>query len=179
MLSFPKTLLLLILCGASVGLPAQSITPSQPSAPANTPAAPIDPFGRATPSDAVLGFLKAATAGDNSIAAQYLQMKPAQRQAEGEQMAVKLKFVLDNVFIGNYSRFTQPEGTPQEGVPLGRQKMGTMSAGDVEMDFDVVRVTDPSAGKIWLISGDTLAKLANEALAEDRAGRTRPLDELL
>ncbi len=28
-------------------------------------------------------------------------------------------------------------------------------------------------------STDTLAKLAKEALAEDRAGRTRPLDELL
>jgi len=28
-------------------------------------------------------------------------------------------------------------------------------------------------------SADTLAKLANEALTEDRAGRTRPLDELL
>ncbi len=28
-------------------------------------------------------------------------------------------------------------------------------------------------------SADTLAELANEALAEDRAGRTRPLDELL
>ena len=28
-------------------------------------------------------------------------------------------------------------------------------------------------------SVDTLAKLAKEALAEDRAGRTRPLDELL
>ncbi len=28
-------------------------------------------------------------------------------------------------------------------------------------------------------SADTLAKLAKEALAEDRAGRTRPLDDLL
>jgi hypothetical protein len=28
-------------------------------------------------------------------------------------------------------------------------------------------------------SGDTLAKLAKEALAEERAGRTRSLDELL
>jgi hypothetical protein len=28
-------------------------------------------------------------------------------------------------------------------------------------------------------SADTLARLANEALAEDRAGRPRPLDELL
>jgi hypothetical protein len=28
-------------------------------------------------------------------------------------------------------------------------------------------------------SADTLAKLAKEALAEDRAGRTKPLDDLL
>ena len=28
-------------------------------------------------------------------------------------------------------------------------------------------------------SADTLAKLAKDALAEDRAGRTRPLDDLL
>jgi MscS family membrane protein len=55
--------------------------------------------------------------------------------------------------------FTQAEGTPQEGVPLGRQKLGTLSSGDVEVDLDLVRVSDPSAGKIWLISADTLAKV--------------------
>jgi MscS family membrane protein len=120
---------------------------------------PNDPLGRNTPSNSVLGFLKAATAGDYSIAAQYLQMSPARRQSEGEQTAIKLKYALDKSFTGNYSRFNQPEGTPQEGVPLGRQKLGTMSAGDVEVDFDVVRVSDASAGKIWLISADTLAKL--------------------
>src|SRR5262249_51858344 len=69
------------------------------------------------------------------------------------------KFVLDNDFLGNYSRFNQPEGSPQEGVPLGHQKLGTMSAGDVEMDLDMVRVSGPNAGKIWLISSDTLARL--------------------
>ena len=41
----------------------------------------------------------------------------------------------------------------------GRQKLGTMSSGDVEVDLDVVRISDPSAGKIWLISAETLAKL--------------------
>ncbi len=107
----------------------------------------------------MLGFLKAATAGDYNIAAQYLQMSAARRQAEGEQTAEKLKFVLDKAFTGNYGRFNQPEGIPQEGVPLGHQKLGTMSAGDVEVDLDLVRVSDPSAGKIWLISADTLAKL--------------------
>lgn len=34
-----------------------------------------------------------------------------------------------------------------------------MSAGDVEVDLDMVRVSDPGAGKIWLVSADTLAKL--------------------
>ena len=37
--------------------------------------------------------------------------------------------------------------------------MGTLSSGDVEADLDLVRVSDPSAGKIWLISADTLAKV--------------------
>lgn len=139
--------------------PAQSIT--QALQPSSSPAAntPTDPLGRNTPSNSVLGFLKVATSGDYSIAAQYLQMSAAHRQSEGEQTADKLKFVLDHSFAGNYSRFNQPEGTPQEGVPLGHQKVGTMSAGDVVVDLDLVRVTDPSAGKIWLISADTLAKL--------------------
>ncbi len=44
-------------------------------------------------------------------------------------------------------------------MPLGRQKIGTMSSGDIEADLDLVRVSDPSAGKIWLISADTLVKV--------------------
>src|SRR5499427_10836641 len=163
MFYFPKTTLRFVLyLAVSIALPAQtaltqSIQLANP-APA-TPAAPTDQLGRNTPANSVFGFLKAATSGDYSIAAQYLQMSPAHRQADGEQTAMKLKFVLDNDFVGNYSRFNQPEGTPQEGVALGHQKLGTMSAGDVEMDLDMVRVSDPNAGKIWLISSDTLARL--------------------
>lgn len=86
-------------------------------------------------------------------------MSAARRQGEGQQLATKLKFVLDHAFAGNFGRYDQPEGTPQEGVPLGRQRLGTMTAGDVEDDLDLVRVSDPSAGKIWLISAETLAKV--------------------
>ncbi|MGZ7057170.1 MAG: mechanosensitive ion channel family protein, partial [Candidatus Angelobacter sp.] len=121
--------------------------------------AAVDPLGRTTPSGTMLGFLQAAQAGDYGIAAQYLQMSPARRQSEGEQMATKLKVVLDDAFTGRFKNFTQAEGIPQEGVPLGRQKLGTMASGDVEADLDLVRVSDPSAGKIWLISADTLAKV--------------------
>jgi MscS family membrane protein len=140
--------------------PLSSVLPSSSTStsPSNTP---TDPLGRATPSGSVLGFLQAAQSGNYSIAAQYLQMSAARRQAEGEQLASQLNAVLNSpaattVRIGN---FTQPEGTPQEGVALGRQKLGTMVSGDVEDDLELVRVSDPSAGKTWLISSDTLAKV--------------------
>jgi len=131
----------------------------QPAGAASSANQPNDPLGRNTPSNSILGFLKSAQAGDNSIAAQYLQMSPARRQSEGEATASKLKFALDHAFTGHLSQYNQPEGLPQEGVPLGRQRLGTMAAGDVDVDLDLVRVSDPSAGKVWLISSDTLAKL--------------------
>lgn len=133
----------------------------QTSTPASTsPATPADPLGRNTPYGTVFGFLQAAQSGNNSIAAQYLQMSAARRQTEGETVAANLKVVMDRAYAGSLKNVsTQPEGAPQEGVPLGRQKLGTMSSGDVEDDFELVRVSDPSVGKIWLISSDTLEKL--------------------
>jgi len=132
----------------------------QPGPAATTTSAPVDPLNRTTPSGCALGFLQAAGAGDYSFAAQYLQMTPAHRQSEGEEVAAQLKAVMDGAtFNGRLGTFTQPEGTPQEGVLPGRQKLGTLSSGDVEDDLELVRVTDPTAGKIWLISSDTLEKV--------------------
>ncbi len=145
-------------CLTSTGVAFTQALPLSP--PAKTAAnAPVDPLGRTTPSGTMLGFLQAAQAGDYGIAAQFLQMSPVRRQSEGEQMATKLKVVLDRAFSGRFNNFTQAEGIPQEGVPLGRQKLGTMSSGDVEADLELVRVSDPNAGKIWLISSETLFKI--------------------
>ena len=157
---FRKFVVLLALYAASFPALAQSpLTEALQPASSTSTNAQTDPLGRTTPSSSILGFLKTAQAGDYSIAAQYLQMSAARRQSEGEQTATKLKYVLDHAFTGNVSRYSQAEGTPQEGVPLGRQRLGTMTSGDVEVDLDLVRVSDPSAGKIWLISAETLAKL--------------------
>lgn len=137
----------------------QILSPStQPaSSSSNTP---VDPYGRTTPSGTVLGFLQAAQAENYSIAVQYLQMSAAHRQSEGDQMAMKLYAVMNGAFPGSLKHLsTQPEGAPQEGVPLGRQNLGTMSSGDVDVSLELVRVSDPSAGKIWLFSADTLAKV--------------------
>ena len=145
-------------CLTSTGVALSQVLPSATTA-ATAASAPVDPLGRTTPSGTMLGFLQAAQSGDYGIAAQYLQMSAARRQSEGEQMASKVKVVLDSAFTGRFKNFTQADGIPQEGVPLGRQKLGSMSSGDVEADLDLVRVSDPNAGKIWLISADTLSKI--------------------
>ncbi len=131
----------------------------QPAAPASTSTKPTDQLGRDTPYGTVFGFLQAAQSGSYSIASQYLQMSPARRQAEGDALAMKLKFDMDRAFTGSLRPSRLPEGTPQEDVPLDRQKLGTMSSGDVEADLVLVRVNDASAGKIWLFSSETLAKV--------------------
>src|SRR5438132_8277421 len=131
----------------------------QPPATAPAPAKPSDRLGRDTPYGTVFGFLQAAQSGDYSIAAQYLQMSPARRQTEGDALAMKLNVVMNRAFAGSLTPSREPEGTPQEDVPLDRQKLGTMSSGHVEAELELVRVTDPSAGKIWFISSNTLAKV--------------------
>jgi len=141
---------------------AGQLLPTQAGASAPTPAkqATQDPLGRDTPSGAVFGFLQAAQAGNYSTAAQYLQMTNARRAAQGDELATKLKVVMDRAFSGNLRRISnQPEGTPQEDVPLDRQRVGVLSAGDVDADLDLVRVSDPGGAKIWLISSDTLSKI--------------------
>jgi len=162
--SLPKTVFIFAICLAlcSPVLAETSLAPAlqSSSTPANPTNPPADPLNRTTPAGTVLGFLQAAQRGDNSIAAQYLQMSNARRQAEGEPLVVKLKYVMDNAFAGSLKNVSaQPDGTAQEGVPLGRQKLGSMASGDEEVDLDLVRVADPSAGRIWLISSDTLAKV--------------------
>ncbi len=132
-------------------------TPSPAATPSKTP---TDPLGRDTPYGTIFGFLQAAQSGDYGIAAQYLQMNASRRQTVGTTMAANLKAVMDRAYSGSLSKVsTLAEGTAQEGVPPGRQKYGIMSAGDAEADLELVRVSDPTAGRIWLISSETLAKL--------------------
>ncbi len=162
MFKFSKGIVFLALAlAASLPLAAQSPLTQilQGTAPpSSSPATRTDPLGRNTPYGTVYGFLQQAEKGNYSIAAQYLQMSAARRQSEGETAAEQLKEVMDRAYSGPLGS-TQPEGVLQEGVPPGRQKLGSMSSGDAEADLELVRVSDPSAGKIWLISSDTLEKL--------------------
>jgi MscS family membrane protein len=157
-----KTIVAVILTAACLPAGAQSslnqiLSPNTTSASAGK--TPADPYDRTTPSGTVFGFLQAAQSGNYSAAAQYLQMSPARRQSQGEQIASELKEVMDRAFAGSLKKVsTLPEGTPQEDVPLDRQNLGPMSSGDVEAELQLIRVSE-SGTKIWLISSDTLAKV--------------------
>ena len=140
---------------------AQSVTSlfkggSQPSEPATAAA---DALGRETPSGTVFGFLQAAQAGNYRAAADYLQMSAARRQAQGPELARKLKVLMDRAFVGNMRRIsTRPEGSPDSG-DMDTQTIGAFVNAEGDVPVLLVRVTDPNAGKIWLFSYETLSKV--------------------
>ncbi len=151
-------ILLLFTC-LSLGISTTALAQLLPSKPA-TSAKSADPLNRETPSGTVLGFLEAAQSGNYSIAAQYLQLSNARRQSEGETLAQQLKLVMDRALAGSLKNVsTDPEGKLEEGVAADRQRLGLMSSGDVEDELILARVSDPNAGKIWLISSETLSKV--------------------
>ena len=131
--------------------------PSQPEAKATTP---TDPLGRQTPNGGFLGFLNAARLGNYQIAAQYLQLSPALRKSKGEQLAIKLKSVLDHGLVGPLKDVSaNTEGTVEEGISLERERIGRVSVNNREIDVDLIRVSDADVGHIWLFSADTLARI--------------------
>ena len=139
---------------------AAQLLPAPLTTPASANQTAPDPLGRDTPSGTVYGFLQSAQAGNYSTAAQYLQMSNARRITQGEDLASKLKLVMDRAFTGNLRAISnQRDGIPQEGVSLDRQRIGVLSAGDIDDYLDLVHVSDPGGTRIWLISPETLAKV--------------------
>lgn len=118
-----------------------------------------DPLGRDTPYGTVTGFLQAAQNGNTRAAADYLQMSPARRQAQGAELAKQLKALMDRDFEGSLRRLsTRPEGSPEAGGP-DQQIIGTFSSGEAEVPVVLVRIAPANAAKIWVFSQDTLAKV--------------------
>src|SRR5579864_724290 len=158
---FKKFSLPLLCLALSSALWAQSISQILPAEPTKPNASgPTDPLGRQTPNGTLFGFLQAMQVSNYATAAQYLQMSPARRASQGEEIANQLKTVLDSAFVGSLKAIsTNPEGTVQLGLPSDRERVGTLSVDDSEADVILVRVNDPNAGKIWLFSADTLARV--------------------
>ena len=121
---------------------------------------PNDPLGRSTPQGTVFGFLQTAQNGKYKEATQYLQLSKNERLATGEQLARRLHALMDNAFLGRVGAITERrEGSLQPGVRQDHEEIGVFRLNGSETPVDLVRVSDPRAGDIWLFSSETLAQV--------------------
>jgi len=64
---------------------------------------------------------------------------------------------MDRAYVGRVGRISdQREGSEQRGVPQDHERVGAFRLNDAETNVELVRVSDPSAGDIWLFSSATL-----------------------
>jgi MscS family membrane protein len=140
--------------------PALAISPPATAPQPNTLAQPADedPLGRSTPYGTVVGFVRAAKAGDYTRAAQYLDTK--KKAAAAENLAEQLQIVLDRGLKADLDRLSRtPEGGLEYGLPPTQNRVGTVSTRSGELDILVERINRRGQGPIWLFSSETLARI--------------------
>jgi len=136
---------------SSAQLPASSA--SQPTNAA--PATPVDLLGRETPRKTILGFLKFSQTEDYETAARYLQ--PPHQNSNMAQLAKEFQALQGN-FEGDIGLLSDdPNGKVEPGLPPGQVRVGALVVGGTNVDVILVRVDDPTSGKIWLVSKETVA----------------------
>jgi MscS family membrane protein len=145
----------LILGGWALSLPAQ-LPKALATEPKPEPTAPLDPLGRQTPRSSLINFLKYEGRGNYATAARFLQLPPGENL---EQLSKEFQ-ILDPKFQGNINMLSDdPNGTVEAGLPPGQVRAGVVTVDGATADVILVRVDDPVAGKIWLISQGTLASI--------------------
>src|SRR5262249_47438170 len=106
-----------------------------------------DLLGRDTPRSAMMGLLKCSERGDYETAARYLQ--PAAGQSKSMAQVAQQFHALQENFKGNVGLLSDdPNGTVEPGLPPGQVRAGVLDVGGTTVDVILVRVDDPSSGKI-------------------------------
>src|SRR3984885_4341850 len=158
----------LLMCAGSTAYLEAQAKRSTPPSPANAePPPPADPLGRETPRSAMMGFLKNEGRGDYAAAALYLQAPPDGSTNPAQQL--KQLRALRPYYKGDIGHLSNdPNGTLDRVLPPGEVRAGMFQVGDRTSDVILVRVDDPAAGKIWLISRETVAGAAQLLEAEEK-----------
>jgi MscS family membrane protein len=137
---------------------SQGLLPQLPaSAPAAAPAsAPADPYGRGTPAGTVMGFLSAATGGDWSRAAKYLDTRLSEPGAD--QLARELKVLLDRGLTAELLSLVNrtPEGEQDQRVAKDHELVGSIGIQSGKLDILLVRVHYGDQPPYWLFAPETL-----------------------
>ncbi|MGC1869531.1 MAG: mechanosensitive ion channel family protein [Acidobacteriaceae bacterium] len=106
----------------------------------------------------MMNALKTGQRRDFAAAALYMQQNP-RHPVDLIRIAREIS-ALRTYYKGNINLLsTNPEGEVEAGLPPGQVHAGVITVGDKTLDVTLVRVNDPVAGKIWLVSKDTVAKV--------------------
>jgi MscS family membrane protein len=161
--------------------PDNATNPDQ-SAPATTPAppepVPVDPLGRESPYGCVIGFLQAVTDNNLAKAAQFLDTKLPEPQAE--QLAQQLKVVLDTGLSSSINGLSHdPQGNIADDLRVTREKVGIVKTPKGNLDILLDRIKRPQAATIWLFSDETLARIPDTYANLQKRDLTSQLPPLL
>jgi MscS family membrane protein len=152
-----RSLFIALLLAAHVYSAAAQIPGLETSKPATSPEREIvDPRGRTTPRRTIIAFIQAVDRQDFVSAARYMDASEDQRR-NTEQLARELKALMDRFFTQAIVGISDsPAGALNDGLALDREGVGPLNIEGRDVDVGLVRVTDPQAGPIWLISSETL-----------------------
>jgi MscS family membrane protein len=145
--------------------------------PAKIEPAPVDPLGRETPRSTMMGLLKYEEREDYENAARYLE-SPLGRNPTLTQRAKEFRTLQRNLKISIALLSDDPNGTIEPGLPPGQIRAGVVETGETTGDVILVRVDDPSAGKIWLISKETVANIP-ALYAQIESEAPTPVDRIM
>src|SRR5215469_6581322 len=153
--AFAIVLTSILWTAASVRSTAQLPKATSPPAKAE-PATMVDPLRRETPRSTVEGLLRCGEREDFACIARYLQPAPG---LNVDSMELAREFhALRSRYKGSIATLSDdPNGRVEEGLPPGQERAGVVQIGGTTTPIILVRVDDPNYGKIWLVSGDTVA----------------------
>jgi MscS family membrane protein len=148
-----------VVCAWLLGIctPLTAQAPRAP-APADSPPPAADPLGRDSPFGTITGFSGAVHRNDVAVATRYLQRERRSTQ-QLEDLAGDLSDLLDRYFTGRLSVLSMaPTGDLADGLDPDREAI-RLDIGDRSVDLFLRRVKDPTAGMIWLVSSESLARV--------------------
>jgi MscS family membrane protein len=156
-----RCLLASVLLSAGLVERAGAQIPLLPKSKDSTPpqAQATDPLGRDTPRGTIMFFNEAVRERDFATATRYLQLAPAQR-ANADSLASHLNELMERYFSQSVTTINDsPDGARDDALPADRERVGPLVINEQRIDVGLVRVNDPLAGSVWLISSETIVQV--------------------
>lgn len=157
------SLLLALTLAAATPAPAAHFGWVAPVLPLAARPAAQDDLDETVPRGAVREFLALARRGAYPEAARHLDLSAvpaAERPERGPRLARELQVVLDRtLWVDPDALSDQPEGLEDDGLPPGRDRLGTVRARGGAADLLLARVRAADGALVWRLSSSTVSRV--------------------